>query len=209
MNQDLMDVESDSDLNNSDSDDGADDEDDKLLSDSDSEAEGKATKAKLISTSGKDVESSGSSDDEGDKNNFINPLSMLNKKKQKKVEGEVSEGEWSDESGEGKTRGKGSKKNDKKALGKRGNKDRDLEDDKAKDFYGKSTFEEVPNNDMDEKTAQDNEESLDSHEIAETRILAKKMLRKKQRTELLDATYNRYSFHEPNFELPNWFVTDE
>jgi len=40
-------------------------------------------------------------------------------------------------------------------------------------------------------------------------VLAKKMLRKKQRTELLDSTYNRYSFHEPTSDLPNWFVTDE
>lgn len=159
MNQDLMDIESDSELNASGSDDGANDEDDKLLSDSDSEAEGKATKAKLVSTSGKDVESSGSSDDEDGKNNFINPLSMLNKKKQKKVEGEISEGEWSDDGPEGRTKGKGSKKDEKKekktTLGKRANKDRgeDLEDDKAKEFFGKSSFEEVPANDMEEKTA--------------------------------------------------------
>lgn len=50
---------------------------------------------------------------------------------------------------------------------------------------------------------------MDSDEIAETRILAKKMLRKKQRTELLDATYNRYSFHEDPASLPTWFVDDE
>lgn len=35
------------------------------------------------------------------------------------------------------------------------------------------------------------------------------MLRKKQRSELLDSTYNRYSFHEPTSDLPNWFVGDE
>jgi AdoMet-dependent rRNA methyltransferase SPB1 len=50
---------------------------------------------------------------------------------------------------------------------------------------------------------------MDSDEMAETRILAKKMLRKKQRSELLDATYNRYSFHENPTELPSWFVEDE
>ena len=52
-------------------------------------------------------------------------------------------------------------------------------------------------------------ESMDSDEMAETRILAKKMLRKKQRTEMLDATYNRYSFHEDPNLLPSWFVEDE
>lgn len=50
---------------------------------------------------------------------------------------------------------------------------------------------------------------MNSDEIAETRILAKKMLRKKARTELLDATYNRYSFHEDPNSLPSWFVEDE
>jgi AdoMet-dependent rRNA methyltransferase SPB1 len=50
---------------------------------------------------------------------------------------------------------------------------------------------------------------MDSDEMAETRILAKKMLRKKQRTEMLDATYNRYSFHEDPNLLPSWFVEDE
>lgn len=50
---------------------------------------------------------------------------------------------------------------------------------------------------------------MDSDEIAETRILAKKMLRKKSRQELLDSTYNRYSFHEAPEDLPTWFVQDE
>lgn len=50
---------------------------------------------------------------------------------------------------------------------------------------------------------------MDSTEMAETRILAKKMLRKKQRTEILDQSYNRYSFHEDPRELPSWFVEDE
>ena len=51
--------------------------------------------------------------------------------------------------------------------------------------------------------------SMDSDEIAEMRCLAKRMLRKKDRTEILDATYNRYSFHEKPDDLPSWFVEDE
>ena len=35
------------------------------------------------------------------------------------------------------------------------------------------------------------------------------MLRKKDRTEILDSTYNRYSFHERREDLPTWFVEDE
>lgn len=52
-------------------------------------------------------------------------------------------------------------------------------------------------------------DSMDSEEIAETRALAKKMLRKKDRSEILDATYNRYAFHEEPDTLPTWFVDDE
>jgi len=50
---------------------------------------------------------------------------------------------------------------------------------------------------------------MDSDDMAETRALAKVMLRKKQRTEVLDATYNRFSnFDDPNV-LPSWFKEDE
>ena len=92
----------------------------------------------------------------------------------------MSDGEWSDESENVKDKKKGKK--DKKVLGKRANKDREDEDhDAAKDFFGSGGFEEVPANDPGVKNANRNDESLDSDEIAETRILAKKMLRKKSR----------------------------
>lgn len=55
------------------------------------------------------------------------------------MEGELSEGEWSDESGENVRTKKN--KDKKKVLGKRANKDRGgEEDDAAKDFFGSSTF---------------------------------------------------------------------
>ena len=50
---------------------------------------------------------------------------------------------------------------------------------------------------------------MDSDDIAETRVLARKMLRKKARNEILDATYNRYASHEEPGTLPTWFVEDE
>lgn len=60
-------------------------------------------------------------------------------------------------------------------------------------FFQKEAFEEVPANDPG--TMQDEGyDSMNSDEIAETRALAKRMLRKKARTEILDSTYNRYSF---------------
>jgi len=50
---------------------------------------------------------------------------------------------------------------------------------------------------------------MDSDDIAVTRILARKMLRKKARNEMIDGSYNRYTTHEDPSELPTWFVEDE
>ena len=50
---------------------------------------------------------------------------------------------------------------------------------------------------------------MDSQEIAETRALAKKMLRKKFREETINNSYNRYAFDEESDEIPAWFAEDE
>ena len=50
---------------------------------------------------------------------------------------------------------------------------------------------------------------MDSDDIAEKRALARLMLRKKARNELLDGSYNRYATHEDPDDLPKWFVEDE
>jgi len=51
--------------------------------------------------------------------------------------------------------------------------------------------------------------SMDSEDMAETRALAKVMLRKKNRGIIMDSTYNRYAVHEDKASLPDWFVEDE
>ncbi|KAL6620708.1 hypothetical protein ACP70R_035847 [Stipagrostis hirtigluma subsp. patula] len=51
------------------------------------------------------------------------------------------------------------------------------------------------------------EEDLDDHSKAEVLAYAKKMLRKKQREQILDDAYNRYTFDDEG--LPTWFVEDE
>jgi AdoMet-dependent rRNA methyltransferase SPB1 len=51
--------------------------------------------------------------------------------------------------------------------------------------------------------------SMDSEDIAETRALAKVMLRKKSRGIIMDSTYNRYATDEDKSILPDWFVEDE
>mmetsp|Transcript_46789 Transcript_46789/g.61896 ORF Transcript_46789/g.61896 Transcript_46789/m.61896 type:complete len:203 (+) Transcript_46789:1979-2587(+) len=50
---------------------------------------------------------------------------------------------------------------------------------------------------------------MNSDDIAATRILARKMLRKKARNEIIDASYNRYVTHEDPKTLPSWFIEDE
>ena len=50
---------------------------------------------------------------------------------------------------------------------------------------------------------------MDSDDMAETRALAKLMLRKKARNEILDGTYNRYATYDDKDVLPQWFVEDE
>lgn len=50
---------------------------------------------------------------------------------------------------------------------------------------------------------------MDSDDMAETRALAKVMLRKKARTEILDSTYNRYATFDDETALPDWFMQDE
>ena len=50
---------------------------------------------------------------------------------------------------------------------------------------------------------------MDSDDIAATRILARKMLRKKARNDIMDASYNRFVTHEDPSTLPAWFVENE
>ena len=45
--------------------------------------------------------------------------------------------------------------------------------------------------------------------MAETRALAKKMLRKKFREETISASYSRYAFEDEGDLLPEWFIQDE
>lgn len=86
--------------------------------------------------------------------------------------------------------------------------------DELKAFFKGDAIEEVPANDM-EKQKKDADEmpdgysSMDSDEMAETRALAKKMLRKKFREETISASYSRYAFEDEGDVLPEWFVQDE
>lgn len=93
LNKDLMSEDSDED----DSDRGEHDEDEPLLSSDDSDDSELQQKIRN-EKAGKDIESSGESDSEQEQTGFVNPLLAAAQKKKQKIEGELSEGEWSDES---------------------------------------------------------------------------------------------------------------
>ena len=154
---------------------------------------------------GKDIESSGDdSDDSGDGKGalFVNPLAA-----KKSVPDKEESEEWSDDdsdSKDGKGKGKKDKKKEKSTiLGKRKRKG---SFDAVQDFMN-DEIEVVPINDPSKK--KDGYDSMDSDDIAATRILARKMLRKKARNEIIDSTYNRYTTYEDPSTLPSWFVEDE
>jgi AdoMet-dependent rRNA methyltransferase SPB1 len=80
------------------------------------------------------------------------------------------------------------------------------------DFFANTEIEVVPQTKIRERTATGEEsdaESMDSDDLAETRALAKVMLRKKNRNEIIEGTYNRYAVHEDKSTLPDWFIEDE
>ena len=159
---------------------------------------------------GRDIESSGESDAEetGKKSLFVNPLARKAGKAEESEEWS-EDGDYSD--GGRKSKKKSKSKKDKKdkdggVLGKR--KRRGSTDD-IKEFFLKDGVEEVPANDPGTLQRQNGYESMDSDDIAATRILARKMLRKKARTEMIEGSYNRFSSHEDPSTLPTWFVEDE
>lgn len=157
---------------------------------------------------GHDAESSGNSSDSDDSNavakvRFVNPL--LTAVKTKKEKEEASAEEWSDESDDD-LNDKKKKKDKKSLLGKRGRKNKDV--DNVQDFFKSEQFDVVPADDPATMQEQ-GYESMDSDDMAETRIFARKMLRKKTRNQMIEASYNRFTTHEDPATLPSWFVEDE
>ncbi|GAB4820618.1 hypothetical protein N2152v2_007664 [Parachlorella kessleri] len=72
-------------------------------------------------------------------------------------------------------------------------------------------FEVVPARDSDASSdsgdSADEFENLDDSAKAEMLALAKKMLRRKVKDDIVEAAYNRFAFHDTN--LPRWFAEDE
>ena len=136
----------------------------------------------------------------------MNPLLFSTKEnkerpKTRKEAKELSDAEWSSDEDDAKDGKKMSKKDKKDSiLGKR--KKRSKND--VHDFFKNEEIEIVPQEKM-----LDVDSDLDSDDMAETRALAKVMLRKKARNQILDSTYNRYTNFDDKALLPQWFVEEE
>ena len=162
-------------------------------------------------------------EDEEEKQLFLNPLLAFknNNKKKEKLDGKVSEesDEWSDddkyEPKETREQKRAKKEKERKLLGKRKRSGIQGDMDDVDAFFKNDAIEEVPEEDLSKLKKKrpddlpDGYSSMDSDEIAETRALAKKMLRKKFRTETIDASYGRYAHEENDDIVPQWFLEDE
>ena len=147
------------------------------------------------------LEEEKSYEDEEDKKigdvSFNNPL---RKEKKTKKEGEPEKKEEkneeenlssdTDEEEEQNKKKKQKKEKEEKLLNKKTKREEKKEEDKE----GESSSSEDDGYDTDEK--------------AEIRAIAKKMLRKKDRIDILNKTYNRYAFEEDE-RAPKWFIEEE
>lgn len=71
-----------------------------------------------------------------------------------------------------------------------------------------SNKENNNNNKINNTNNNNNESEYDSDDIAEIRAIAKKMLRKKDRLNIINNSYNRYAYNDYD-DVPDWFVEDE
>lgn len=155
-------------------------------------------------------------DDEDDKESadFVNPL-LADGSDDEKSEKDGDEDQWSSDGERYDTRVVEPKEpGSKRVVGQKHAKPGTMEHlDNVKGFF-KDTIELVPQTEI--KRARTEEElpegysSMDSDDIAETRALAKKLLRKKDRLEAIESSYsNAFLNDDDEKALPSWFVEDE
>ena len=89
------------------------------------------------------------------------------------------------------------------------NKKKKQKKEKEEKLLNKKTKrEEKKDEDKESESSSSEDDGYDTDEKAEIRAIAKKMLRKKDRIDILNKTYNRYAFEEDE-RAPKWFIEEE
>ena len=99
------------------------------------------------------------------------------------------------------------KKKEKKEIIKEEKKERKKEEKKENELLNKKT-KRSKEKDNDSSSSDSENDGYNSDDKAEIRAIAKKMLRKKERIKILNASYNRYAF-EDDEKVPKWFLDEE
>jgi len=136
---------------------------------------------------------------------FVNPL-VATKKDIKKLSKKEKE---SDASGSDKEEFDSDAEELADKLDKEKQKEKEKKDKKKRDRKRKDKDKEEEVNDFEVVKADKTYSDYDSDDIAEIRAIGKKMLRKKDRLELIDDAYSKYAFKEDPATLPAWFAEDE
>lgn len=130
---------------------------------------------------------------------FENPLRKNKKLNEKKLEKENAEAV--DATPKDPEENLDEDTDEEKVLGKKTKRSK-------KDKKVPNANEAEDNNEIEQVPVDSDHEEYDVDEIAEIRAIAKKMLRKKERLNILNKTYNRYAFSDLA-KAPEWFQEDE
>ena len=147
-------------------------------------------------------------DEENLKDDVIisNPLRKEKKKKEdKKADKKEKKDKKKDKKGDKKEDKKDNEENEEDNL----SYDSDLEEEKNEDkkLLNKKTNRKKSDDSSSSDSDSEND-GYNSDDKAEIRAIAKKMLRKKERIKILNASYNRYAF-EDDGKVPKWFLEEE
>ena len=135
-----------------------------------------------------------------------NPLRKEKKKKEdKKADKKEKKDKKKDKKGDKKEDKKDNEENEEDNL----SYDSDLEEEKNEDkkLLNKKTNRKK-SDDSSSLDGDSENDGYNSDDKAEIRAIAKKMLRKKERIKILNASYNRYAF-EDDGKVPKWFLEEE
>ena len=150
-------------------------------------------------------ESADEEDEDGiGKVEFSNPL-RKEKKEKKKDEKDIEKEETKNEE-DNPSSDTDEEKEDKKKQKNKKKETESLLNKKTKRTEDKKEEKDEKEDKEDSSSSED--DGYDTDEKAEIRAIAKKMLRKKERINILNKTYNRYAFDEED-RAPKWFIEEE